>query len=694
VDAPFGHCPNCLIHLGCGPPPDHQPEPAVSRFGDYELIERVGSGGMGVVFKARQGSLKRLVALKMLNPQAASSLVVAERIRLEAEAAASLHHPHIVTIHEVGEHDGQPFFSMELVEGTGLDKLIGPEGLRLAPSHSFETDRRRGPTATAARLMVQIAQAVDYAHRHGVLHRDLKPANVIIDAEGAPHLTDFGLAKILDRERANMTSSGSILGTPAYMAPEQAAGGTKRVSTAADIYSLGAMFYHMLTGRPPFRADTPLETLRQVVEEEPKHPSTCNEAVDRDLAIICLKCLEKDPQHRYGSAQALAEDLERWLRQETIEARPTGSFERVWRWCWREPVLAGLTAGLFLLLTTTTLMALILYRHAEGRRIKAEQDKAQQSAFLFNRITEEWERNKRGGVRIHAEELRSLSDQTMPIEGTEVPVVLGAHLAPYQIDNPRRILEKMAPLANHLQTSNLSDSGPLVLFELCIYTSYHEAVEDFLRGNVGLVRLDPASYVLLRQRDPKIVPLAQQAYAGQTDLRGAIFTRTDSGITRLEDLKGRSFAFGDPDSAILNYLPKAQLAASGLQARDLAATTNLPSETVIDAVRLGHYDAGAADWEEVSRLRNAGVAGAPLHILAESQSPNYPWVASPNLDPAVIATLRQRLLSVHDTNVLAAVHPRLIGFQVVRPSDYDALEHQIEQAKLFEPDSADRKMDH
>ena len=304
-----------------------------TQLGGYELIEKLGEGGMGAVYKARDGELNRIVALKMLSSDRWMSESAIARFREEAALAARLEHPNIVPIHEVGEQDGHRYFTMKLVDGPTLAERL----------EQFTAN----PTATA-RLMVTIAQTVHFAHQHGVLHRDLKPGNVLLDEKGNPHVSDFGLAKRLDQD-SDLTQTGTIMGTPSYMAPEQARGQRQSVTTATDVYGLGAILYSMLTGRPPFQADTPVETCRQVIDCDLTPPSKLNPRIDRDLDTVCLKCLEKQPAQRYGSAHALAEDLQRRLSNRSILARRASSRERLWCWCQRRPALATLSAAVLLL---------------------------------------------------------------------------------------------------------------------------------------------------------------------------------------------------------------------------------------------------------------------------------------------------------------------------------------------------------
>src|SRR5437867_1537122 len=353
-DAPEGLCASCMLKIALGtfpeaavagvvdpgspdelsppnanPPPDNKTTTHVAgmlgELGDYELLEEVGRGGQGVVFRARQKSLNRTVALKVISLGQWARKAHVKRFRLEAEAAAHLEHPGIVPIHEVGERDGSCYFSMKFVEGGQLDEVVRREPM---------------PIRHAVELIAKVARTVHYAHEHGILQRDIKPGNILLDDKGEPHLTDFGLARLVETE-STMTRTLEVLGTPSYMAPEQAAGNNTQLTSATDVYGLGAVFYQLLTGQPPFAGGTTYETIKLLLDTEPRQPRLLNSKIDRDLSTICLKCLEKDPQRRYPSALALAEDLERWLKHEPIQARRTGVIARGKKWLQRNPTAAA-----------------------------------------------------------------------------------------------------------------------------------------------------------------------------------------------------------------------------------------------------------------------------------------------------------------------------------------------------------------
>jgi WD40 repeat protein/HEAT repeat protein len=325
-------------------------------FGDYELISEIARGGMGVVFKAKQVSLNRTVAVKMILKGEFAGPQDVARFRAEAEAAGNLDHPNILTLHEVGEHEGQQYFSMKLVEGGSLASKLEEKPLPSARS--------------LVELLSPIARAVHFAHQRGILHRDIKPANVLIDRDGTPYITDFGLAKRVEGD-STITQSGAIIGTPSYMAPEQARG-ERHLSTGVDVYALGAILYEIVTGQPPFKGATVVDTLIKVREKEPEHPQKVNANADRDLSVIALKCLEKDPVRRYESAAAFADDLDRWCRGEPITARPVSTLERGRKWVRRNPGIAALLALLVFALVAGAAVSSFFAIQSSARAALAE----------------------------------------------------------------------------------------------------------------------------------------------------------------------------------------------------------------------------------------------------------------------------------------------------------------------------------
>jgi hypothetical protein len=368
--------------------------PALPAMAGYDILELIGRGGMGVVYKARQIHLNRLVALKMvLNVRYAGAEDLL-RFRLEGETLADFQHPNIVQVYDVGAQNGCPFFSMEFVGGGSLAQKIARQPQR---------------PAEAAALVETLARAIHTAHLRGIVHRDLKPANVLLTPQGIPKITDFGLAKRLNTG-VGLSQSGDIMGTPSYMAPEQAGGKNKQIGPAVDIYALGAILYELLTGRPPFRADTPMDTVLQVLSEDPPPPSRIQPELPRDLVTICLKCLDKEPVKRYASAEVLAEDLRRFLDGRPITARPVGPGERAWKWARRRPALAGVLAALVLVVLGGLLGMTVLWQRAEGARAEAEghQQRAESSYQMARKALEECIRTVADDPRVKSGPLEDL----------------------------------------------------------------------------------------------------------------------------------------------------------------------------------------------------------------------------------------------------------------------------------------------
>jgi serine/threonine protein kinase/Tfp pilus assembly protein PilF len=357
ADAPQGFCSLCLFKTGLGPLLSEEEETLEfdempREFDDYELLEEIGRGGQAVVYRARQKSLNRTVALKIIGVGHTEGHL--KRFRFEAAAAAGLNHPYIVPIHEIRERDGYCYFSMNFVEGGQLDEAV--RGQKMSIRRVVE-------------LIAQLARTVHFAHEHGILHRDIKPGNVLVDKEGAAHLTDFGLARLVEMETI-ATGAADVLGTPSYMAPEQARGNNEELTSAVDVYGLGAVFYQLLTDRPPFLGRSPYETVRLLLETELQPPRVLNPKVDRELSTICLKCLEKDPRRRYHSALALAEDLERWQRHEPIQARRAGVVKRGSKWLRRKPAMAVSVASL------AALIAVLAVTTWDGRLFQRQSNEA------------------------------------------------------------------------------------------------------------------------------------------------------------------------------------------------------------------------------------------------------------------------------------------------------------------------------
>jgi serine/threonine-protein kinase len=469
--------------------------------GGFELIEELGRGGMGVVYRARQSKLERIVALKMIRSQDGSELA---RFRVESEAIARLQHANIVQLFEVGEHDGSPFFAMEYCAGGSLEQRL--RGTALLPSE-------------AAVIVASLARAMQAAHQQNVIHRDLKPANVLLAGGDAatplsrltPKVTDFGLARKLDDP--GLTQTGVIMGTPSYLAPEQASGRSRAVGPAADIYALGAVLYECLTGRPPFRAATTLDTLAQVLDADPVPPRQLNPAVPRDLETVCLKCLHKEPRRRYTDAAALAEDLDRYLAGRPVQARRVGAAERLLRWVRRRPAAAGLAAAVVLLAAGAG-VAGWWYQQEQLDQASRRAKEDVRKAYLTEEVTAALDRSEDGLKELHQALNRLLPDENHPLA---VSVLLS--------DLRQWDVRVQAARGMYLQARKLSESNPEAsapeqqarLKELGALVEQAEADYQIAR-QLDRIRLEAATIVDGKYDDGRAGPAYEKVFREQLHL--------------------------------------------------------------------------------------------------------------------------------------------------------------------------------
>lgn len=510
--------------------PESDAEALPRDFGDYRLKRLIARGGMGVVYEAHQMSLNRTVAVKMILSGQLADEVQVKRFFREAQAAGGLDHNGIVPVYEVGSHDSQHYFSMALVEGGSLAEEIanGPLDERIAAAY-----------------MRDIAQAVDYAHKAGVIHRDLKPGNVLLDKSGAIRVTDFGLATCCD-EAGGVTQTGQILGTPAYMPPEQVVGTPDEITPAADIYALGAVMYSLLTGRPPFQAAHPVETLRQVIEEDPVPPRELNTSISEDLQTICLKCLEKEPAKRYRSADELGNDIDRFLRGEPIRARAASRIEKFRKWVKRNKTVAALSAAAVVSLlvgtVTSVWFAVDASNRAQAEKIAAEQaadlaadneklaqNKTQVLDFLTQKVF--------GFAQPEREKDRSITFREV-LDRTTEDALANTELAP---DIKGEILNELGKI--HFDVSEYDRS--LELFD----ASWQTVSEGLSEKNpVAMKALDQKGMVLIRlEKFADAEEVLKRAWELQTEVLGEDHEDTIHSLAKLGDCYSKS---GNTDEGI------------------------------------------------------------------------------------------------------------------------------------------------
>ncbi len=581
-------------------------------FGDYELLEEIARGGMGIVYRARQKALNREVAIKLLLHGALASGPDVERFRAEAAAAASLKHPGIVSIHEVAECEGQHYFSMDLIAGRDL-AMITRDGLL--------------PARQAAEIVARVADAVQHAHDHGVLHRDLKPSNILMDVEGRPHVTDFGLARRLE-DAGPHTQTGSLLGTPGYMSPEQAVGKTSKVDVRSDVYGLGTVLYHLLTGRAPFNGESATDILRQVIENEPVAPSLLNHAIPRDLETICFKCLSKEPGRRYADARSVAEDLERFLRHEPILARPIGNLGRLARWARRKPVVAALSCAVLLLVFAGAVASVLFVRRIE----QARRSETAQRVRAEDR--------QREGEQLIDFMLGDLADRLEPVGRLDVLESTISQVDQFYAKIPP---EQMTPESRHSQAKALYQFADIRASQgrlLESVTNYDRAIQKYLPllaanptnldwqfeltrtwNNLGISFARQADYtnafealnkaLTLREQLIQIQPtniLWLSSYGATASNLGQVSRHLD----RLDEAEG--------------YLQKAEKIfrqwvasepASPLPKRRLAMTLGAVGQLASERGQLDEADRAYADNVQLAReaIRNDPTSAAPLSDL-------------------------------------------------------------------------------
>jgi serine/threonine-protein kinase len=621
----------------------------------YEVLSVLGRGAMGVVYKARQRGLNRLVALKMILAGEHAGSHELNRFQAEAEAVAHLRHPNIVQIYEVGEEQGLPFFSLEFVEGSSLDRKANGTPM---------------PPVDAARMVLKLARAMDYAHKSNIVHRDLKPANVLLTQDGEPKIGDFGLAKRID-EDAGQTRTGTVLGTPSYMAPEQAEGRLREVGPLSDEYSLGAILYELLTGRPPFKGSTILDTLNQLRTLEPVPPIEFQPGVPRDLETICLKCLQKDPQKRYAGCGEMAEDLRRFLAGEPIAARPVSRRERLWRWCKRNPRVAGLTAAVaaLLVLGVVGLAAFsMVLRHERDQTKLAwiEADKnaadARQQEAIANEKKEEADRNAtvakekqeeadRSAAVARENETRAKATAQLTVEqmidlGRKVHKRLSVQDSPevrrLRDDVLTVLRESLVVMSQGVQELGITNFGQAFSYQtlgdlltnlgakqeaLRAYQHSYDLIKrvvdaepdnDLARGNLGVMVLRLGNVALDLEGD---AGTARTRYARARDLHREILTHPRSGYFKEVDAKrlvshddiglGRSYlALGQTAEARKCFEESLQYRQdwSDAEPQNNRARSHITESRMwlgIASVRLGDAKAADEHFGEAARLTQA-----------------------------------------------------------------------------------------
>lgn len=673
-------CPHCLLLRGAA---DVVPfvDALLGVVGDYELQEEIARGGMGVVYRAWQKSLKRHVALKMMLVGQHATEEQVRRFKAEAIAGGVLHHPNIVGVHEVGSHESLPYIVMDLVDGPSLSRLLKEGPL---------------PVARAAAYLKTIAEAIHFAHSRGILHRDLKPSNVLIDSSDQPRVMDFGLAKNLATD-SSLTATGAVQGSPSYMPPEQATGDRRKVGVRSDVYSLGAMLYHLLTGRPPFVAQTIAVTLQQVETAEPLAPRLLNSSVPRDLETICFKCLEKDPERRYATAGELAEELDRFLKDEPIHARPISRPEKAWRWCRRNPLAASF-AGTVCVALAVSLWLLVLVNEAKNKQVELTKDARQSNlekdaaAKRVLRMVEDnlagiWANSAKPDLEIISEDVAALSNLAiLPV--TNQPTAVRWKMGAVTDEDPVGRVRQFGLLISNIESNASRLLEREVRVDLRLYKFQQDFGRDLCSGVVDIGRLGARQYLTLRRSNPGLVVLAMPTNSFK---EGIMFSRSDSSIRKLVDVRGRAVAFGDTNSTI-SFWAQIKLAELGINAASLArydyldSTLDFADEVlnvglsnavrkigylhshakVIEGVLDGRYDAGVANLKAFLSFKDQGLVAIPDSQFTSSRNV---FVARPGFDPDAAKVFTETMVNLQGY-WLQRLPDGSMGYEAAKPSAY------------------------